>query len=63
MTVRHSSRRGFTIVELFVVIAIILVVMAIGLPIIMLTMQVVDETKVCREVKLLDQHTRKQKMK
>jgi len=55
MTVRRSLRRGFTIVELFVVIAIILVIMALILPIIMLTMQVVDETKVCREVKLLDQ--------
>lgn len=55
MMKRISSRSAFTLVELLIVIAIIMVITAMGLPIIMLTMQTLEESKVSREIKLLDQ--------
>jgi competence protein ComGC len=52
---RRHRRFGMTLVELFVVIAIILVLMAISFPLIARTLQQVKETRVGVEIKQLDE--------
>lgn len=52
---RSVIHRGFTLVELIVVIAIILVLMALTLGVIQRAMVALEDAKASREIKLLDQ--------